>query len=306
MKLGIIGWGAYDTTMNKDLTLPKFKKSDLRKMDDFTKIHVKSVVEAIESQNLIFSADDCSKVSTIHNTYFGPHKSVSQFAKSIILEEPDPSPLLFAHTVTNASLGYVCRRFNFTGKSIAFHNSNSFKYLKNTAKNTPDSGCVVLTHTDECTSEMNHEITNNYNMKFKRQPISSSSTIILSTAQITDWYITDVQSLCLYQNLYYEDVRHETKNSIAIFLKQLVHKYKSLDVIIGSNLTSELEDFEALNSKILAIGYCSTLIKIDPLFSSSVLYKVGACIKSTDWTKVLVLDVGMNMEYTAILLERVI
>lgn len=75
---------------------------------------------------------DIENYGTIINTVFGPIETNVEFANSIVHGNPEAaSPISFSHTVNNAALGHVCKKYKIKGPSTLLLSSNIIEVANN-------------------------------------------------------------------------------------------------------------------------------------------------------------------------------
>lgn len=103
-----------------------YKMKVFRRMDRFSILSILSFQKAIEDNgDLHINEYECS---SIINTTYGPIETNIDFAESIVSDRRESvSPILFSHTVNNAALGHVCKKFNMKGPSTLTLSCNSIQ-----------------------------------------------------------------------------------------------------------------------------------------------------------------------------------
>lgn len=110
---------------NSSLPLDEYgKMREYRMMDRISMIALLCFEKIIGKCQII----DLENCGTIVNTTFGPIETNVEFATNIIQGKAESvSPILFSHTVNNASLGHICKKFNMKGPSTLLLSSNSIE-----------------------------------------------------------------------------------------------------------------------------------------------------------------------------------
>lgn len=88
---------------------------ELRRADDFIRLAVSSVYEALAGQFPIVD-QEATDWGLVVGTSFGPMETNFHVLDQIVSEE-QTSPTLFSHSVFNAAAGYLTRIFNFRGNT---------------------------------------------------------------------------------------------------------------------------------------------------------------------------------------------
>lgn len=97
-------------------------KREYRRMDRFSLLSVIGTQLFVEKMGI--SLENHS-VATIMNTSYGPISTNIEFVKNLVSEHKDIlSPTLFSHTVNNAALGHICKKFQLKGPSTLLLSSN--------------------------------------------------------------------------------------------------------------------------------------------------------------------------------------
>lgn len=100
-------------------------KIQLRKMDRISKLSLLAALRARDDAQLL----NMEKVGTVFNSVFGPLQTNLALAQYIIDKDIDGvSPSMFANTVNNACVGYVCLELGCKGVSTMLLESNYVGY----------------------------------------------------------------------------------------------------------------------------------------------------------------------------------
>lgn len=100
------------------------RRREFRRMDRFSILSLLCFAELVQNIDKDAYRDD--EIATVLNTTFGPIETTIDFADSIKGEDKESaSPIIFSHTVNNAALGHVCKRFQLKGPSTLVLSSNS-------------------------------------------------------------------------------------------------------------------------------------------------------------------------------------
>lgn len=102
---------------------PFSKRREFRRIDRMSMLALLCFEKALEPY--INTESHIENCGTIINTIFGPIETNVEFANSIVHGNPEAvSPISFSHTVNNAALGHVCKKYKLKGPSTLLLSSN--------------------------------------------------------------------------------------------------------------------------------------------------------------------------------------
>ncbi|RDY31938.1 hypothetical protein [Lachnotalea glycerini] len=97
---------------------------EFRRMDRFSILAILGVKKLLD--DCIWTVADEFNTATILNTSYGPIETNLDFVSSIHdKKEGTVSPIVFSHTVNNASLGHICKKYKIKGASTLLLSSNN-------------------------------------------------------------------------------------------------------------------------------------------------------------------------------------
>lgn len=111
-------------------------------------------------QKYINEGYDLIPCGTVMNTCFGPIETNIEFATSIVKNSEDGiSPILFSHTVNNAALGHVCKKYCLKGPSTLVLSSDSLGIAIDLLASTKTDlviHCGIDQHSQHLSKEFEH------------------------------------------------------------------------------------------------------------------------------------------------------
>lgn len=119
-------------------------KREYRRMSRYAYMTLYGTKEILDTDLCKSLNLNLENVGTIFNTIYGPFNVNLNFADKVYKDDPDiASPMTFASTVANASVGHVCMKLGLKGPSTILMGSNNIGYSYELLKN--DRGDAIFT-----------------------------------------------------------------------------------------------------------------------------------------------------------------
>lgn len=295
------------------ITLQSVDANTLRRTTQYSKILIKSAEMAIEQSGINLEQVNKERFGTIINTAYGPIETNLKFAKSVLKGDPDlASPMVFANTVTNASLGHLCITFGLKGDSTYLMGSNPIKYAVYLFhKKTVDH--ILVAGIEEYSEGLAMEYERFYSDNLRYSPAECGAALLLKPDQsIGDalGYIYKSYGMSLRMNPYWEPVHEsEFRESLNHLYKEVTNDYQDIDLVILGAAGTPLEEVEKKVFNQLELS-CMRDFKslIGEVFGASlvafIVLALQIFIENKDIRKIAVNHLDVSMNYFTVIIGR--
>lgn len=301
----------YSKERISNYTYNHIKKKNLRRINHFSKILLKSFDDVIESSGLDFAQYEPSRCGAISNTCYGPLMTNIEFAEQVLGGDPDlASPMLFANTVTNGSLGQACIAFNLKGDSTTIVGSNPISYSELLLKNN-NNDIFFVSGIEEANSGLREEYDTFFSKNNEIPFEECAATILLSTSEdLSDkGIILETSDTSLTWNPYFETLeQHDVNKEISGYIEQWSQNVEGINYAVLSSVDSRLCKAEkaALSANNITrhlpykdyIGqtHGADIVACTVMFLSDPDIRVGE--------KVMILHTDMSANYSCVVVEK--
>lgn len=285
--------------------IPKLtNKIALRRMDRLSKL---SLLAAIRAQkDAQFS--DMETVGTVFGSVFGPLQTNLSLAKYIVEDDIEGvSPTMFANTVNNACVGYVCMELGCKGVSTMLLSSNYVGYaiqlLKSNKAETILTGGIeeYTSAVYESIGEMGYDV------------VEGAAVLVLGTSKTPHTYgeILGYSEAIIGEHPYYCKERLEYRKNIERIIRKAMEKAKvtAQDITgILAGAPAVLKDEKKAIDDIFKIkSYLINTIQSDALGASLgvSLGMASVLLKRINNSVILVTNLDYSGVYRAFIIKKI-
>lgn len=284
--------------------IPKLTKNiALRKMDRLSKLFLLASIRAKDDAQLL----EMEKVGTVFNSVFGPLQTNLSLAKYIVDEDIEGvSPSMFANTVNNACVGYVCMELGCKGVSTMLLSSNYVGYAIHLLK-SKKAETILAGGAEEYTDYVYDAID-----KMGHDTVEGAAVLVLGAEKTSRTYgeILGYSEAVIGEHPYYSKQILIDKDSIENVIKKAIRKAQvSEDEISGilSGAPAILEE----EKEVIARIFQSKANIIEAMKSDALGASIGVSLgiasvllKQTGNSIILVTNLDYSGVYRAFIVKK--